>query len=476
MTVTIPRTEDEWYTIIRAEVPDPAANWRSLAEGASRMVARMSPAELDREFFEMVFDTPGVVVHDRATALDALLDVFKADGEEIEPEQDDALEVEIKEVLAKVSRGYATWSAPKVTAVVKTAAYQYGNWVAGRYKVKDTMEAQRQFLRRLRRAFPGMGAEIDASNFTYWSLLTWLRNKAEGKTTSPRRKIPTSRYDVESLLVDLRKKGELDLGDADVYSLAWGVAGVMSPYNVSEVVPDNLVETVYARMTGYTSDRLVLEKVEEVAEFFMENYFGQAATFTEVTDLASLEDAILAKEGEIEPFQSDAIKRGLADLVDQVKEDEVKPEKVVDTLRLNVRSYGYVKFAGWGRSRMEKALTVVEGMRGTGLTAEEWKVRFERFGIRLAAVTGRYGEEQNMCPTLEKAAGELGMGVTRHPDRTHLFKGDGLTIRVPIKSWTSDPHTMKVKAKEAWEAMTVEERKAAVVEQTGVHVNWSVMS
>lgn len=474
-TIAIPDTEAAWLELIRNEVPTTSATWSTLAGVVHRKVRDMSPEVLDEAFFNQVLDEAAGAIYERESALNALVAAFEEQPEAAEETDDDKiLKTEIYETF-KVAFPGISWSTKKQNAVLSTAVYQFNNWKAGRYLVTSAEEGVKQFTRRMRRAFPGV--TFDDDSFVWWSLMVWLRQKVDGKTTLPRRKISTSSYDNQDLIN--RNREEMGVSrDVDTYTLGWAVAKYIQKYQQVEVIPADLGEQYVARIASNSSQQEAHDCADTVYEWFAEHYLGQIATGgVEITDILTLEMALLAKGRETEQFQIDAIKYGLADTVDQVKEGEITKEKVVDTLRLNIRSYGYTRFTGGSKPRLVTMLEVVETVRDTRLTAEEWKARYARFMIRLGAVAGRYGEAHGMCPTLEKATIELGHELTRFPkDRTALIVSDDLEIRVPIESWFTDPDQVKSKAKEKWNAMTPAERKAAVVKQEGVHVAWDKMT
>lgn len=474
-TIAIPATEAAWVDLMQAEVPTDAATWSILGEVTHRKVQEMSPEVLDEAFFNQVLDEARNAVYRRDAALSALVAAFEEQPDPPEEtEEDKALKAEIftafKEAFPSIS-----WSTKKQDAVLSTAVYQFNNWKAGRYLVTSAEEGVKQFTRRMRRAFPGV--TFDDDSFIWWSLAVWLRQKVDGKTTLPRRKISTSSYDNQDIVT--RHREEMGVSrNVDTYTLGWAVAKYLQKYNQVEVIPAELGEQYVARIVSNSSQQEAHDCADMVYEWFAEHYLGQIATGgVEITDILTLEAALLSKGRETEQFQIDAIKYGLADTVDQVKEGEITKNKVVDTLRLNIRSYGYTRFTGGSKPRLAAMLEVVETVRDTRLTAEEWKARYARFMIRLGAVAGRYGEAHGMCPTLEKATIELGHELTRFPkDRTVLFTSDDLTVRVPVETWFTDPDQVKSKAKEKWGTMTPAERKAAVVEQNGVHVQWDRMT
>lgn len=473
-TIAIPATFEEWHTLVKAEVPSPAAHWVTLATKLHDKVQAMSPEALDEAFFNQVLDDADTEIYERGTALNALLAAFEEQPDPPEEtEEDKALKAEIFTAFKEAFPGLS-WSTKKQDAVLSTAVYQFNNWKAGRYMVTSAEEGVKQFTRRMRRAFPGVS--FDDDSFIWWSLMVWLRQKVDGKSTLPRRKISTSSYDLQDLIT--RHREEMGVSrDVDTYTLGWAVAKYIQKYQQVESIPADLGEQYVARIVGNSSQKEAHDCADSVYEWFAEHYLGQIVTGgVEVTDIPTLEAALLAKGRETEQFQIDAIKYGLADTVDQVKEGEITKEKVVDTLRLNIRSYGYTRFTGGSKPRLVTMLEVVEAVRDTRLTAEEWKARYARFMIRLGAVAGRYGEAHGMCPTLEKATIELGHELTRFPkDRTVLFASDDLTVRVPVETWFTDPDQVKSKAQEKWRNMTPAERKAAVVEQNGVHVQWDQM-
>lgn len=472
MTITIPANEAEWHNLVSTEVPTTAANWRELARVLTRKVEEIGPATLDREFFNIVLGETDMI-RDREATLLALVEAFIE--EEDVPVEDAALEREIWEAVLIAHSRASVWSRDKRDAVTKTAAHQYSNWVAGRYEVASVKDAVSQFGRRVRRAHPGV--EVQASSFVYWSLMKWLMDKKAGLNTRPRKPISNSRYDVEDEIVRLAGEMGVESG-AEKSVLARAAASILSPYSSEEDIPSDLGQKFIDWVRGYSSSQTTVEAAELVAEYYLEHHLGQpSVTVSAVTDVPTLEAALIAREGMIETFQQSAIKKGLAELVYQVRQDEITKGQLIDVLRLNIRSYGHQRFTGGGRTRLLAMLAVVEALRGTPLTAEEWKTRWEQFMDRVQAVSGRYGEKHNMCERLEDANKELGLVLQRYPaDRSALFTSRDLVLRVPVHTWYVDTAQLKQKAMEVWEGLSPKERKAAVVEQKGVHVDWSKMT
>lgn len=470
--ITIPSTADEWLDVIREEVPTEAAHWVSLATATANALQREESPVMGREFFEKVADSVPNDIYDRESVVSSLVAAFEPDPEA--PDEDAALEAEIDAALLEALPSASAWLREQRSAVVKTAAYQFGNWTAGRYSVNSTEEAVRQFARRLRREYPGVN--ITPDSFVYFSLMHWLRAKARGVDIKPRRNVSLSVYDIETLIVS--NLDEIGIATPDTYSISRAVHGTLARKNRVDITYLEEMGKFLDALRRRSDEAKTLADGEAFAGWFMEKYLGTPTpALPTVATIGDAVDALIANEGDIEPFFLEAVRNGVLDLIDQVKEGEVDGDKMADALRLNVRSYGHQRFTGGPRTRLAAMLAPIEAVRGAGLTVEEWQTRWLRYKIRIAAVSGRYGEVNDSCSQLEAATAELDASTLRYPKgRTVKFVSEDLVLRVPVRTWSTDPSTLRSKAQEMWERMSVAERKAAVVEQKGVHVNWSAMS
>lgn len=472
--IAIPQTEDEWLSHVRGIVPSTAANWIETARAANALV-QDGEVVMDRAFFNRVAD--GVTsLNNREAMIDSLVEAWAGTTEpdEVEVEVNEPLEEEIRLALLTIHPRSNTWSAMKRTAVIKTAAYQHGNWTAGRYVVASTDEAVKQFARRLKREFPAV--EFQPDTFVYSALMFWLRTKVGTGVGIIRKPIPGSVYEVEAI-IDSNVEA-MGLESVDSYTISRSLINILGPTDGRDVDYDEVLTAFERDIRRRTTDEKTIGDGEVVCDWFLENYLGAVAAPVKATiPIDGIVDAFVTAEGEIEPFYLEAVRNGVLDTIDQIKEDEIPEARVVDALRLNVRSYGHYRFTGGGRKNVRGMLAAAEALRGAGLTPEEWKIRWNRFRVRLGAVSGRYGEVHRMCERLEAATAELGAFTTRHPEgRTVTFTSADLVIRVPVETWQSDLGVLREKAQAKWNEMTPEERKAAVVEQKGVHVNWASMA
>lgn len=181
----------------------------------------------------------------------------------------------------------------------------------------------------------------------------------------------------------------------------------------------------------------------------------------------------------ISAFRVSALTNGWADFVDQWKEHgEFKNDKdLVFALRRCVRQYGYAKFTGRApKSVLMAALEdCLKGIKGVGLSVEEWKARWARRDIAVSYVSGRYGEVHGLCSVLEAATAELGIDPLRKPQVPVNFQGGGVEVVVMVETWKDDEQALRSAAKTKWGQMTAPQRMAAVIKQENIHINWNEM-
>ena len=174
-------------------------------------------------------------------------------------------------------------------------------------------------------------------------------------------------------------------------------------------------------------------------------------------------------------FQTECVRNGVHDTLDAMRCKEEGVTDWVEYLRVAVRSYGHQRFAGRTGTVRQLVVAAREKFWGKGLTPKQWSERMDRYRTRVAAVAGRYGEIHNMCPALDTATSELGITKADRPKHDLTFTGDGLTVKVTVQTWRSDDGNLRDIATVAWDGMSGEEQRAAVVSQEKINVNWARM-
>jgi hypothetical protein len=377
-------------------------------------------------------------------------------------------DIDILQVIDLVSGG----TVEADDNIEESLNYHFSNWKVGRYTVPvDYRAATRQMATRWTRkysgAYPGW-----LDSHVYWGVISYLLAVAKGEKVTPHRVRPGSRDAMEAIL------REQNLGESDRYYAAKRAMEFLSVYDYAYPLP--VAADVERRLELNIAGSSYGDEIREALEFCVQEFLMVEVTAIEkpdVTDFASLSKWLHTVDGGAEEFQSQALDKGLADYVDALREGEVAKGKEVEVLRTAVRSYGHLRFTGKSRVALAAALEAgLTGMEGKALNSAELRARWARMMSRVEAVAGRYGEQHSMCPQLEAACKELGLELNRHPKgRTVLMKGNGMTIRIPVESWSMDAAILQDKARVKWETWTPEEKEAAVVSREGVHVTWSNM-
>lgn len=385
--------------------------------------------------------------------------------------------------------------------IVETLLYQFDNWSRGVYLTTSEQGRIDQYDRRQQRLGRTDSLSTRAKRIIKVTL-NRLHEVAKGAT--PRDEYPPAPASTEVWTEIVKRWRGVDganttsgIGRSHVY---WGVsdatyyAGIALEYwtdmlNSGEMTGDVegrgefTVEnykwwidryTQQGRAEGYGQDELqdVIDGIIIAKGTGMEG-----ATIPEVKSAEALIEYLLTNENNLPDFYIAAVTNGTLDTVDRLREGE-KVESLVNTLRREVRKYGYLKFTGRGISRalLETVLTNLrDEVAGKPLSVDEWRARHERFKMAVQYVAGRYGEVQDMCPVLEKATGELGLEPVRKPKRVARLEGDGLVIDVPVETWRDWANGLADHAQRAWRDMSPEQKEAAVVSRVGVHVNWTAM-
>jgi hypothetical protein len=157
-----------------------------------------------------------------------------------------------------------------------------------------------------------------------------------------------------------------------------------------------------------------------------------------------------------------AVEESVAEVVHRIRNHEPVTPTDLTTL---VRSWGWRTFRGSQRV-IQPALDALSASLTEPLTAQEWTQRLARSQERTRVVASWYGKEHDMCGTLSRALGELGIEGTMEPTRTVTFSAAGMTATVEVMSWYSEPSDLRSIAQNRWDSMSAEERKAAMTVDT----------
>lgn len=413
------------------------------------------------------------------------------DDEEAEPTESKPGEPTVEEYLERMLPNLATHlnergHTPKYGQIVNVMTYQFNNWKAGKRRVLTTDKAVAQFNRRMSREYgwTTTGLYDNRLGRMVSHALSTLRKVAAGESVLVMPMQPTQ----EEIQTRFANEYEDLYRRVDGYylgyvgyrvSTAWRRSG--EPWSAGEF-HDKWVSDMGDYCSREISERYTKDDTAVVYDVLVEMTFGQAGQAEpeeSVTDYESLVAWMIGLHGDAGSLQQDAIRDGLADWFDTVRDDPERVEKegLVEAMRRQVMAYGFTRFTGKAiRPVLRATLAVVfEKHKGEGLTLDEWKTRWARRDKAVSYVSGRYGEEQNLCSVLERATTELGILPTRKPKHKIRFEGSGVLVEVEVESWMDDQHKLQRAATEAWDKMTPAQKEAAVIKRTEVYVNWRDM-
>lgn len=366
--------------------------------------------------------------------------------------------------------------------IMRVLQYQFDNWNRGVYKVSSTARAIGQFDRRLRREYGWHLTAYSSIHNQVTHLITYLWRLSEGESPEM---VPAmlSSSDIEAVI---REEGITYNGSSHYLASAM--------YRIKRDLPDDEEPTrddFAARLRAFLSRYFESEHIREnltdqftdgAYAVFMSLYFGAgvgAEPVEGVEDREGLFEWMKSLHPEAGSLQIDAIRDGLSDWYDTVRTDpdRVKDEGLVASMRRQVKAYGFTRFSGKKpRSVLSGTLQAVfDKHAGGGLTDEEWRVRWARRDRAVSFVSGRYGEQNDLCRVLEQACGELGVDPMRKPKHKVRFRGSGVVVEVEVESWYDNQDSLNRSAQERWHRMSDEEKEASVVKREGVYVNWSQM-
>lgn len=362
-------------------------------------------------------------------------------------------------------------------------AYQFTNWKAGRYMVSSDREGLRQMNRRLSREY-GRTITSGRDERLMLSALGQLRQAATDPSFEPMPPAPTH----DQLEAMIRNKGYFAGNEGNgVYYMANFLTSQATRARQSGYDPVAMAETAVAdtiaSMKNYVSWAEGFDAdVEAALGEVLHLVYPVPASVTEVDGSINDVDTLMAWQMSLHPkvseFQATAIKNGVLDFTDQARSNGW-PEgaNLVSNLRRMVGQYGFMKYTGKERRPSFEAhlRNVVDGLKGQDLTGEEWLARWARRDIAVSYVAGRYGEQNSMCPVLEKATAELGVDPMRKPKHKVRFEGSGVLVEVEVETWHDEGSTLRDHAKAAWGKMTDKQKEAAIVEVVKPYVNWSDM-
>lgn len=362
-------------------------------------------------------------------------------------------------------------------------AYQFTNWKAGRYTVSSDREALRQMNRRLSREY-GRTITSGRDERLMLSALGQLRQAAADPSFEPMPPAPTH----DQLEAMLRGKGYFAGNESNgVYYLANHLTTQATRARQSGYDPVTMAETAVAdaitNMKNYVSwSEGFDEDVESALGEVLHLVYPVPGPVSEVDGSINDVDTLMAWQMSLHPkvseFQATAIKNGILDFTDQARSNGW-PEgtNLVSNLRRMVGQYGFMKYTGKERrpSFEGHLRTVVAAIKDQPLTEAEWLARWARRDIAVSYVAGRYGEQNSMCPVLERATAELGVDPMRKPKHKVRFEGSGVLVEVEVETWHDEGSTLRDHAKAAWSKMTDKQKEAAIVEVIKPYVNWADM-
>lgn len=378
-------------------------------------------------------------------------------------------------------------------AAADVIGYQMSGWRRGVRVPSSPDAAVQQFWRRLERAHGKGSLSTNVRRLANHTVNQMFKDIIRGEATKP---MSPSESDVqrflERFLVEAMPDGVVDYYPVQVYlfrvitrvlegraSVEW--EDVSDEGDFAEKFRD-MIATQWS--TAYASDiwdRNPAIRDSAWAGWCQFTKRSMVATIFQPEEFEDLNAWLLSKHKDDEPVQNEgtierfSLENGVLDFLDSVKAGDIKEgESYIDTLRRQVRSYGWTKFTGkLGRTVLEESLRRwAEPLNGIGLTPEEWAARWERRDLAVSYVAGRYGVQQNMCKVLEAATAELGIPPMREPKRVVTFKNGGIEVRVEVESWSNDHYALRTKAREKWERMSEEDRKSAIVRYEATLIPW----
>lgn len=376
----------------------------------------------------------------------------------------------------------------RVGQIIEVIAYQVGKWRKGKNLVENKDRALMQFDRRMNRehSWTTKGYGYARYRKAIVHILDGFRLLAKGESFewSP---LQPEQEDVQSRFQDeaIYSEGE------ETYYIAYAahVLGRRARADSkSEMYQFDDAKEKYRRilrdyLNVETIDKFMDEHWERVYSLMEEMYYGKAPASTgvaEVVDLDSLITWQVSHHEKAGDLQKNAIDLGIRQWFDEVrtKPDEVADEGLDVALRRWVKAFGFTKFTGKvSRSALRTTLgQVFEAHKGSGMTTEEWLASMDRYRTAVSYVSGRHGEANGMCSQLEVACKELGVDPTRKPKNKVRFTGSNVVVEVEVESWWDDESRLQTAARQKWNTMTDAEKEAAVVERSGIFVDWGRMA
>lgn len=374
----------------------------------------------------------------------------------------------------------------KFSQIVEVVTYQFNNWKAGKRTVATNDKAHSQFNRRMNREhkWTTTGSYDSHTTRTIQHILNTLRKIAAGEEVLMLPMAPTQDQ-VQSAF----SKDHRDLFDrVDGYYLGYVGYRMTASWRRNgepgdqDAFHDRWVTNVVDFCSRTESEKYSRDDTALIYSVLVDLAFGTSGggePVETVTDYESLVAWMLDLHKDAGSLQVDAIKDGLADWFDTVRDDpeRIDKEGVVESMRRQVMAYGFTRFTGKAlRPTLRATLQVVlDKHRDEGLTLDEWRTRWARRDKAVSYVSGRYGEEQNLCSVLEKATKELGILPTRKPKHKIRFEGSGVLVEVEVESWMDDQYKLQNSAREQWSKMTDAQKESAIIERRGVYVDWGQM-
>lgn len=381
--------------------------------------------------------------------------------------------------------------------MAEVLVYIYGNWKRGiRLRASDNLRWE-QFKRRYDRSFD----ENFPSDYEVQmrQILRYLHDNARGVAAdldlikpylmSGRNMRITFEREQPGFAVD-------SLGTSTSSYVADALRGIIYPITNggaargrerSDIADWKADTSAFVDALNYQSSYLgsaPLDQREVILEFLQRWALPSGSALPQVTEIPTdTEDAffgwLLARHENLNDFRVSAVTNGWQDWMDTLKAEGKFPDSTLaDALRRCVRQYGFTRFTGrTGKMTLESALTVIaDRLRDKGLTTEEWKARWTRRDLAISYVSGRYGEENDMCKVLEKATTELGILPVRKPKQMFSFKGSGVIAQIEVETWKDDDAGLRGAARSTWNAMTAQQRLDAVIDRTDEVLSWDSMS
>lgn len=362
--------------------------------------------------------------------------------------------------------------------------YQFGNWKRGKYMVTSGREGFRQFQRRMSREY---GYQITASRDEHYILaaikemLAFVKDPAhEIVSPAPTHNTCERMLSGHGLFPDNEGNG--------VYYAANFMSNQADLARRAGTDPLELASKAEDALTQYlkgcfTWNDAFNESVTRVIDLLGPYVYPVPMAAAEPDANINDHDTLLAWQMELHTkvgeFGIRAIQNGIHDFVDQAAAEGFKENTALTpVLRRMVGQYGYVKYTGKERrSVLEANLQQVAGaLKGKGLTQEQWAERWARRDVAVSYVSGRYGEQNNLCSVLEQATAELGIDPMRKPKHKVRFQGSGVIVEVEVETWYDEGSALLSQAREKWSMMSDEAKKAAIIETVKPYVNWADMS